>query len=109
MATNYFKRVNKLDVLQSKDSNTNVVYNVGWSYCLFDTDTDIQVKNVYDTQINTDSISSFKAYADLTESDIVSWIDSTITSSKNTEIRTDLLKQLNDKKCKIVYDMSLPF
>jgi len=109
MALNYSKRILRIDVLGSKDSNSDVIYNVQWNYCCTCTDTDIHKHITYETEFDTDSISSFKSYDSLEEPDVIGWIESTLTTDKDTSIKAELVKLINNWKCGTIKEKPLPW
>ena len=103
MAINYAWDVNTVDTYPTKDSNSDVVYNVHWRLTATDdTNTDSDDNNwtaeVYGSQnLDTDDISSFTAFADLTSSDVQGWVEAALGADKVTELKSGLDAQIAEK------------
>lgn len=103
MAISYAWDVSTVDTYPTKDSNSDVVYNVHWRLTATDgTNKDSDGNNwtatVYGSQgLDTDSISSFTAFADLTSSDVQGWVEAALTADKVTELKSGLDAQIAEK------------
>ena len=103
MAINYAWDVSTVDTYPTKDSNADVVYNVHWRLTATDdanndADGNPQTAEVYGSQgLDTDSISSFTAFADLTSSDVQGWVEAALTADKVTELKEGLDAQIAEK------------
>ena len=100
MAISYAWDVSTVDTYPTKDSNSDVVYNVHWRLTATDdanndADGNPQTAGVYGSQgLDTDSISSFTAFADLTSSDVQGWVEAALTADKVTELKSGLDAQI---------------
>ena len=103
MAINYAWDVSTVDTYPTKDSNADVVYNVHWRLTATDdANTDSDGNNwtaeVYGSQgLDTDDISSFTAFADLTSSDVQGWVEAALGADKVTELKSGLDAQIAEK------------
>jgi len=103
MAINYAWDVSTVDTYPTKDSNSDVVYLVHWRLkATDDANTDSDGNNwtaeVYGSQgLDTDDISSFTAFADLTSSDVQGWVEAALTADKVTEMKAGLDAQIAEK------------
>ena len=103
MAINYAWDVSTVDTYPTKDSNSDVVYNVHWRLTATDdANTDSDGNNwtaeVYGSQgLNTDSISSFTAFADLTSSDVQGWVEAALGADEVTALKAGLDAQIAEK------------
>ena len=103
MAINYAWDVSTVDTYPTKDSNSDVVHNVHWRLkATDDTNTDSDGNNwtaeVYGSQgLDTDDISSFTAFADLTSSDVQGWVETALGADKVTELKSGLDAQIAEK------------
>ena len=103
MAITYAWDVSTVDTYPTKDSNSDVVYNVHWRLTATDdtnndADGNAQTAEVYGSQgLDTDSISSFTAFADLTSSDVQGWVEAALTADKVTELKSGLDAQIAEK------------
>ena len=109
MAQTFKKSITKLDTVTSYDGKTDVVFNVGWYYIIQDDSNDTQSQLFYETELNIDSIGSFKDYSSLTESDIITWIEASLTTDQDTKIKTNLTSMINRKKGGLDFDKELPW
>jgi uncharacterized protein (DUF1800 family) len=103
MALNYAGDVSTVDTYPTKDSNSEVVYNVHWRLkATDDANTDSDGNNwtseVYGSQeLDTDDISSFTAFADLTSSDVQGWVEAALGANEVTELKSSLDAQIAEK------------
>jgi hypothetical protein len=103
MAINYAWDVSTVDTYPTKDSNSDVVYNVHWRLkATDDANTDSDGNNwtaeVYGSQgLDTDDISSFTAFADLTSSDVQGWVEAALGADEVTALKTGLDAQIAEK------------
>ena len=103
MAINYAWNVNTVDTYPTKDSNSDVVYNVHWRLTATDDSNNDeegnpQTADVYGSQpLDTDDISSFIAFADLTSSDVQGWVEAALGADKVTELKSRLDAQIAEK------------
>ena len=103
MAINYAWDVSTVDTYPTKDSNSDVVYNVHWRLrATDDTNTDSDGNNwtaeVYGSQgLDTDSISSFVAFADLDAAKVQSWVEAALGADEVTAMKAGLDAQIAEK------------
>lgn len=103
MAINYAWDVSTVDTYPTKDSNSDVVYNVHWRLkATDDANTDSDGNNwtaeVYGSQgLDTDDISSFTAFADLTSSDVQGWVEAAMGADEVTALKAGLDAQIAEK------------
>ena len=100
MAIGYTWDVSTVDTYPTLDGNADVVYNVHWRLIATDDtntytnalgETVNYVANSIGTQkLNTSSISSFTAFADLTSSDIQGWVETAMGSDEVTALKAKL-------------------
>ena len=96
MAIGYTWNVSTVDTYPTKDSKSDVIYNVHWKLTATD-DTnkdpnDVNIsETVYSTQLlDTSDLSNFKAFADVTVSDVQGWVETAIGSDEVTAMKTGL-------------------
>jgi hypothetical protein len=103
MAINYAWDVSTVDTYPTKDSNSDVVYNVHWRLrATDDTNTDSDGNNwtaeVYGSQgLDTDSISSFVAFADLDAAKVQGWVEAALTADTVKDMKASLDAQIAEK------------
>ena len=95
MANTYIWDCTTQDRYVSKDSNSDVVYNVHWILTATsdqnDSEGNAYVASVYGTQeINTDDISSFVPYADLTNTKVKNWTTSAMGTDEVNSLKANL-------------------
>ena len=75
------------------DGNEDTVFNVHWR--LTGTDDANNSSGVYGTQeLDTSDLSSFTAFADLTNEQITGWVESAMGEDKVTEIKANISNQI---------------
>ena len=100
MAISYAWDVSTVDTYPTKDSNSDVVYNVHWRLTATDdanddADGNAQTSSVYGSEgLDTDSISSFTAFASLDAAKVQGWVEAALTADKVTELKSGLDGQI---------------
>ena len=100
MAIGYTWDVSTVDTYPTKDSKSDVVYNVHWRLTATDdTNKDSDGNNwtatSYGSQIlDTSDLSSFTAFADLTASNVQGWVEAALTADTVTAMKTALDAQI---------------
>ena len=103
MAISYAWDVSTVDTYPTKDSNSDVVYNVHWRLTATDdtnndSDGNPQTAGAYGSQIlDTDSISSFVAFGSLDAAKVQSWVEAALTSDTVTELKAGIDAQIAEK------------
>jgi len=103
MAISYAWDVSTVDTYPTKDSNSDVVYNVHWRLTATDdTNKDSDGNNwtatSYGSQgLDTDSISSFTAFGSLDAAKVQGWVEAALTADKVTEMKAGLDAEIAKK------------
>ena len=103
MAISYAWDVSTVDTYPTKDSNSDVVYNVHWRLTATDdanndADGNAQTSSVYGSQgLDTDSISSFTAFGSLDAAKVQGWVEAALTADTVTEMKSSLDAQIAEK------------
>jgi len=103
MAIGYTWDVSTVDTYPTKDSKSDVVYNVHWRLTATDdTNKDSDGNNwtatTYGSQgVDTSDLSSFTAFADLTASDVQGWVEAAIGADEVTAMKAALDAQIAEK------------
>jgi len=103
MAIGYTWDVSTVDTYPTKDSKSDVVYNVHWRLTATDdTNKDSNgaywAATIYGSQnLDTSDLSSFTAFADLTASDVQAWVEAAMGSDEVTGIKSGLDSQIAGK------------
>ena len=96
MAISYAWDVKTVDTYPTKDSKSDVVYNVHWRLTATDdTNNDAEgnslTATVYGSQgLDTSDLSSFTAFADLTASDVQGWVEAALTADTVNDMKDSL-------------------
>ena len=96
MAISYAWDVSTVDTYPTKDSNSDVVYNVHWRLTATDdTNKDSEGNNWtsanYGSQgLDTDSISSFTAFGSLDAATVQGWVEAALTADTVAEMKAGL-------------------
>lgn len=94
---NYTWDCKTVDVYPSRDENTDVVYNVHWRITGEDSET-LTTSTAIGTQVlNTDSISEFTPFEDLTNDQVVEWTKATMGEEQVASIEANIAKQIDEK------------
>ena len=103
MAIGYTWDVSTVDTYPTKDSKSDVVYNVHWRLTATDdTNKDSNGDNwtatVYGTQsLDTSDLSSFIEWSSLKASDVQGWVETAMGSDTVTAMKTALDEQIAEK------------
>tara|TARA_R110002020_G_scaffold400536_5_gene610602 strand:- start:1044 stop:1388 length:345 start_codon:yes stop_codon:yes gene_type:complete len=103
MAISYEWDVKTVDTYPTKDSKSDVVYNVHWRLTATD-DTnndangDPQTATSYGSEsLDTSDLSSFTAFADLNSAKVQGWVEASLTSDRVAEMKTNLDAEIAEK------------
>ena len=103
MAISYAWDVSTVDTYPTKDSNSDVIYNVHWRLTATDdanddADGNAQTAGVYGSEgLDTDSISSFVAFGSLDAAKVQGWVEAALTADTVTAMKTKLDAQIAEK------------
>ena len=103
MAIGYTWDVNTCDTYPTKDSKSDVVYNVHWRLTATDdTNKDSEGNNwtatTYGSQsVDTSVLSSFIEWSSLKASDVQGWVETAMGSDTVTAMKTALDEQIAEK------------
>jgi hypothetical protein len=91
-----------VDCYPTKDDNTDVVYNVHWTYTGTSSKKDDQdnfyTASIYGTQVlNTDDITDFIPFTDLDNAKVTDWVTTTMGEDKVNNYKTNLSNQIADQ------------
>jgi len=102
MAIVYVWDCKTVDCYPTDGNYTDVVYNVHWIVTgtsdQKDPDDNFYTARIIGVQaISTSDLSNFTPFADLTNSDVVSWTKAAMGSSQVTEIETEIQSTINNE------------
>ena len=104
MTTTYNWVISSLETSPSEDELTNVVKTVHWRYQATD---GTHLADVYGSVgLNTPEASTFTPYADLTEADVISWLESKLQVE---DLKTNLDNQLERLANPPIVNLPLPW
>lgn len=95
---NYTWDCKTVDVYPTQDDNTDVVYNVHWRVNGEDDKTLITSNSIGTQVLNTESITEFIPFEDLTNYQIVEWTKATMGEDQVTTIERSIAKQIAEKE-----------
>jgi len=85
-----------VDTYPDLDGNVDVIFNVHWR--LTGEDENNNVGSVYGTQsLDTTDLSSFTAFADITEEQINGWIETAMGEDRVAELKASIDAQIEEK------------
>jgi len=85
-----------VDTYPDLDGNADVIFNVHWR--LTGEDENGNVGSVYGTQsLDTSDLSSFTAFADITEEQINGWIETAMGEDRVAELKANIDAQIEEK------------
>ena len=96
MAISYAWDVKTVDTYPTKDSKSDVVYNVHWRLTATDdvnndADGNSLTATVYGSQaLDTSDLSSFTEFTDLTVSDVQGWVEAALTADTVNDMKDSL-------------------
>ena len=100
MAISYTWDVKTVDTYPTKDSKSDVVYNVHWRLTATDdTNNDAEgnslTATVYGSQaLDTSDLSSFTEFSDLTASDVQGWVEAAMGEEAVADLENNLDSQI---------------
>ena len=103
MAISYEWNVKTVDTYPTKDSKSDVVYNVHWRLTATDdtnndADGNPQTATSYGSEsLDTSDLSSFTAFADLDAAKVQGWVEASLTSDRVAEMKTNLDAAIAEK------------
>lgn len=93
------KSANILD----KGDNTNVITSINW--ILTATEGEHTVIRTGVQALDTSNISSFTSFSDLTEEQVIGWVETAMGAEKLSEIKLDMNKEMDSKISEITTTM----
>jgi hypothetical protein len=97
MSITYTWSVNQLTVHPTHDGKTDVVATVSWSYRGVDA-TGVGSSRGGVTDVTYNAKAPFTPFADLTEAEVLGWVQSTITSEQKAEMEAGISGDIDWQK-----------
>ena len=98
MAITYTWNCTTVDTYPTKDDKADVIFNVHWRLNCVD---DTEDKNVGDSygvvSLDTEDLSTFTAFADITEADVIGWVEAALGEDQVTAIKASIDAQIAEK------------
>ena len=100
MAIGYTWDVSTVDAYPTKDSKSDVIYTVHWRLKAIDNSNQDEdginiSETAYGSQVlDVSDLSNFKAFADVTVSDVQGWVEATIGADEVTAMKVSLEEQI---------------
>ena len=98
MAITYTWNCTTVDTYPTKSDQTDVIFNVHWRLNGVD---DTEDKNVGDSygvvSLDTEDLSTFTAFADITEANVISWVEAALGEEQVASLKTSIDAQIAEK------------
>ena len=91
----FSKTITELTAVNSYDGKSIVIHKVNWSYIIYDDATDTERHIDCETELNIDGISSFTDYSSLKETDVIAWVEASLTTDEDTKYKAELTRKMN--------------
>ena len=107
MANTYAWNINALDTLISHDSNSNVIHTIHWTLKVTDDNSNTaETIGTHSVEYDADN---FTEYNDLTEADIISWLEASETGLDVAAIKANLDARVEEIATPTQRTFYLPF
>lgn len=107
MSNTYSWEITQLDCFPSMDGNENVVSGIGWARTATDGTNNACICGLQPLKFT--NISNFTPYPDLTQVEIIQWLERSIGVEKLAEIDANLDAELVAKATPVVINPKLPW
>ena len=98
MAIAYTWNCTTVDTYPTKSDQTDVIFNVHWRLNGVD---DTEDKNGGDSygvvSLDTEDLSTFTAFADITEADVIGWVEAALGEDQVAALKTSIDAQIAEK------------
>ena len=98
MAITYTWNCTTVDTYPTKSDQTDVIFNVHWRLTGVD---DTEDKNAGDSygvvSLDTEDLSTFTAFADITEADVIGWVEAALGEDQVAALKTSIDAQIAEK------------
>lgn len=107
MTTTYTWAVVQMDAYPEADGETDVVFNVHWTLTGSD---GTYIGSVYGSQgVTVDPDAPFVPYADLTEAQVIGWVQDALGAEQVTTLEENVAQQINNQIAPAVVTPTLPW
>ena len=98
MAITYTWNCTTVDTYPTKSDQADVIFNVHWRLMGVD---DTENENVGDSygvaSLDTEDLSTFTAFADITEANVISWVEAALGEDQVTALKASIDAQIAEK------------
>ena len=98
MAIAYTWNCTTVDTYPTKSDQTDVIFNVHWRLSGVDDTEDENVGDSYGVvSLDTEDLSTFTAFADITEADVIGWVEAGLGEIQVAALKTSIDAQIAEK------------
>ena len=98
MAIAYTWNCTTVDTYPTKSDQTDVIFNVHWRLNGVDDTEDENTGDSYGVvSLDTEDLSTFTAFADITEADVIGWVEAALGEDQVTALKTSIDAQIAEK------------
>tara|TARA_R110000803_G_scaffold199631_1_gene263746 strand:- start:301 stop:633 length:333 start_codon:yes stop_codon:yes gene_type:complete len=98
MAITYTWNCTTVDTYPTKSDQTDVIFNVHWRLNGVDDTEDENVGDSYGVvSLDTEDLSTFTAFADITEADVIGWVEAALGEDQVTALKASIDAQIAEK------------
>jgi len=98
MAIAYTWNCTTVDTYPTKSDQTDVIFNVHWRLNGVDDTEDENTGDSYGVvSLDTEDLSTFTAFADITEADVIGWVEAALGEDQVTALKASIDAQIAEK------------
>ena len=98
MAITYTWNCKTVDTYPTKSDQADVIFNVHWRLTGVDDTEDLNSSDSYGVvALDTEDLSTFTAFADVTEANVNSWVEAILGAEQVASIKTSIDNQIAEK------------
>ena len=98
MAIAYTWNCKTVDTYPTKSDQADVIFNVHWRLSGVDDTEDLNAGDSYGVvSLDTEDLSTFTAFADITEADVIGWVEAALGEEQVASIKTSIDNQIAEK------------
>ena len=98
MAITYTWNCKTVDTYPTKSDQTDVIFNVHWRLTGVDDTEDNNAGDSYGVvPLDTEDLSTFTAFADITEADVIGWVEAAFGEDQIAAVKTSIDAQIAEK------------
>ena len=98
MAITYTWHTKTVDTYPTKGDQTDVIFNVHWRLTGVDDTEDENIGDSYGVvSLDTEDLSTFTAFADITEADVIGWVEAALGEDQVAALKTSIDAQIAEK------------